>query len=52
VTVDKPKAEIMPTMWGIFFEDINFGADGVIMPNWSGTGHLNLPSREPDGQSV
>ena len=28
VTVDKPKAEIKPTMWGIFFEDINFGADG------------------------
>jgi alpha-N-arabinofuranosidase len=28
VTVDKPKSEIAPTMWGIFFEDINFGADG------------------------
>jgi alpha-N-arabinofuranosidase len=28
VNVDKPKAEIKPTMWGIFFEDINFGADG------------------------
>ena len=21
-------ASIQPTMWGIFFEDINFGADG------------------------
>ena len=30
VTVDKPKAEIKPEMWGIFFEDINFGADGGI----------------------
>jgi len=30
VTVDKPKSEIQPTMWGIFFEDINFGADGGI----------------------
>jgi alpha-N-arabinofuranosidase len=30
VSVDKPKAEIKPTMWGIFFEDINFGADGGI----------------------
>jgi len=28
VTVDKPAAEIQPTMWGIFFEDINFAADG------------------------
>jgi alpha-N-arabinofuranosidase len=25
VQVDKPLAEIQPTMWGIFFEDINFG---------------------------
>jgi alpha-L-arabinofuranosidase len=30
VNVDVPKAEIKPTMWGIFFEDINFGADGGI----------------------
>ncbi len=28
VDVSKPKAEIQSTMWGIFFEDINFGADG------------------------
>jgi alpha-N-arabinofuranosidase len=28
VQVDKPISEIQPTMWGIFFEDINFGADG------------------------
>ncbi len=28
VDVDKPTAKIQPTMWGIFFEDINFGADG------------------------
>lgn len=28
VTIDKPVAEIQPTMWGVFFEDINFGADG------------------------
>src|SRR6187431_2741247 len=25
---DKPITEIQPTMWGVFFEDINFGADG------------------------
>jgi alpha-N-arabinofuranosidase len=30
VKADKPVIEIQPTMWGIFFEDINFGADGGI----------------------
>lgn len=30
VNVDKPGAKIQPTMWGIFFEDINFAADGGI----------------------
>jgi alpha-L-arabinofuranosidase len=30
VNVDKPESEIKPTMWGIFFEDINFAADGGI----------------------
>jgi len=24
----EPKADVQPTMWGVFFEDINFGADG------------------------
>ncbi|MEN6578672.1 MAG: alpha-L-arabinofuranosidase C-terminal domain-containing protein [Phycisphaerales bacterium] len=28
VHADKPGAKISPTMYGIFFEDINFGADG------------------------
>ncbi len=28
VDVGKPGAKISPLMWGIFFEDINFGADG------------------------
>lgn len=28
VTVDRPGAAINPAMWGVFFEDINFGADG------------------------
>src|SRR5579859_4295687 len=28
VQTDKPGADINPAMWGIFFEDINFGADG------------------------
>jgi alpha-L-arabinofuranosidase len=30
VDVDKPGAMIQPTMWGVFFEDINFAADGGI----------------------
>ena len=28
VDVSKPTARINPAMYGIFFEDINFGADG------------------------
>jgi len=28
VQADKPGAKINPAMWGVFFEDINFGADG------------------------
>lgn len=30
VNADKPGSMIQPTMWGIFFEDINFAADGGI----------------------
>ncbi len=30
VKVNKPGAPIQPTMWGVFFEDINLGADGGI----------------------
>jgi alpha-L-arabinofuranosidase len=30
VQVNKPVADIQPTMWGIFFEDINLAADGGI----------------------
>jgi len=34
ITVDAghPGAEISPTMFGVFFEDINFGADGGLYP--------------------
>lgn len=28
VNVNEVKASVQPTMWGVFFEDINFGADG------------------------
>src|SRR5215218_10395767 len=30
VKVNAPVADIQPTMWGVFFEDINLGADGGI----------------------
>lgn len=30
VIADKPVANVSPTMWGVFFEDINFAADGGI----------------------
>ncbi|WP_018626603.1 alpha-L-arabinofuranosidase C-terminal domain-containing protein [Niabella aurantiaca] len=30
IAVDKPVAAIAPTMYGVFFEDINMGADGGI----------------------
>lgn len=32
VQADKPGAKISPTMWGIFFEDVNNGADGGLYP--------------------
>ena len=32
VAVNQPGAEIAPTMFGIFFEDINFAADGGLYP--------------------
>src|SRR4030095_2763278 len=30
IKLNEPTADIQPTMWGIFFEDINLGADGGI----------------------
>lgn len=30
VKADQPTAPVQPTMWGVFFEDINLGADGGI----------------------
>ena len=31
VQVDRPGATISPTMYGVFFEDINYGADGGLL---------------------
>ena len=41
VKVNQPKAAIQPTMWGVFFEDINLGADGGIYAELVKTGPLN-----------
>ncbi len=30
IKAGQPLADVQPTMWGVFFEDINFGADGGI----------------------
>ena len=30
VKADQPIAEVQPTMWGLFFEDINLGGDGGV----------------------
>ncbi len=30
IKANQPTADIQPTMWGVFFEDINMGADGGI----------------------
>ncbi len=58
----KPGAEIQPTMYGIFFEDINFGADGGLyaemvqnrsfdfpshLMGWNTYGNVSLASAKP-----
>src|SRR4030042_4508426 len=30
IQADRPGARVSPTMWGIFFEDINLAADGGV----------------------
>src|SRR5690606_18927223 len=30
IAIDRPIGEVSPQMWGVFFEDINLGADGGI----------------------
>ena len=43
VQVDKPGAKINPAMWGIFFEDINFGADGGLYAELVKNGAFEFP---------
>ncbi len=63
IQADKPGARISSTLWGIFFEDINFGADGGLYAElvknrsfefpdpWMGWTRLNQ-SAPPDAVSI
>ncbi len=43
VQADKPGTAISPTMWGVFFEDINYGADGGLYPERVKNGSFEFP---------
>lgn len=68
ITIDaaRPGAEIKPTMYGLFFEDINYGADGGLyaemvknrsfefpqnMAGWTTYGHVELRDGGPFGRN-
>ena len=42
IQAGKPGAEIQPTMYGLFFEDINYAADGGLYAELGRTVHLNF----------
>lgn len=45
IEVDKPGAAINPHMWGVFFEDINFAADGGLYPQRVKNGSFEFDDR-------
>ena len=45
VQANKPAAVIQPTMYGIFFEDINFGADGGLYAEMVQNRSFEFPNR-------
>lgn len=45
VRVDKPGAEIQPTMYGLFFEDINYAADGGLYAELVKNRSFEFPQR-------
>ena len=45
VKANKPGAVIQPTMYGIFFEDINFGADGGLYAEMVENRSFEFPDR-------
>ena len=60
ITIDvaKKKAEISPTMYGVFFEDINLSADGGLYPelvrnrSFEGSDALRYWKLTPESQSA
>ena len=46
VHADQPGAKISPTMYGIFFEDINFGADGGLYAELVKNRSFEFPERD------
>src|ERR687892_38699 len=44
VQVDKPGTRIPATLFGVFFEDINFGADGGLYPERVENRSFELPN--------
>lgn len=44
VQLDQPGARLNPAMWGIFFEDINFGADGGLYAELVKNRHFEFPN--------
>ena len=56
IAVNKPTTAISPNMWGIFFEDINFGADGGLYAELIKNGSFEFPMpmmgwRDPDTEA-
>ena len=62
IQAKKPVAEVKPTMYGIFFEDINFGADGGLyaelvenrsfeypdaLMGWEAFGNVSIDQQKP-----
>jgi hypothetical protein len=45
VQADKPGAKINPAMWGIFLEDVNFGADGGLYAELVKNRSFEFPDR-------
>jgi alpha-L-arabinofuranosidase len=43
VQANQPGAHINPSMWGVFFEDINFGADGGLYAELVKNGSFEFP---------
>ena len=52
VSVNRPGAQIQPTMYGIFFEDINFAADGGLYAELVKNRSFEFPGNRLQGWSV